>query len=165
MGSKLILNKPKINNKNQKIELEIFGLIRHSTKHYPQMLQKPSILVTNKYFPKLHRLHKIFNRNTVEVNYSCMWSMSKIYKEHNSKITSRPCNHLILCNCQVKEECLMDGKYQTMDTKNLLCFGRRKIEDLKCGIWRVVYNIGVLKHFASWDIFWSGSIEKSCLLG
>ena len=37
-GSKLILNTPKINDKNQKLEFEIlFGLTHHSTKQYPQM--------------------------------------------------------------------------------------------------------------------------------
>ena len=41
--------------------------------------------------------------------------MSKIYKGHNSKITSIPCNQLALCNCRVKEECPIDGKFQTMD--------------------------------------------------
>ena len=41
--------------------------------------------------------------------------MSKIYKGHNSKITSTPCNQLTLCNCHIKEECPMDGKSQTMD--------------------------------------------------
>ena len=44
-----------------------------------------------------------------------MQNMSKIYNEHNSKIRSTPCNQLILRNCQVKEECHMDNKYQTMD--------------------------------------------------
>ena len=39
--SKLILNTPKIKDKNQKIELEIlFGLTHHSIKQYPQMLQR-----------------------------------------------------------------------------------------------------------------------------
>ena len=38
---KLILNTPKINDRNQKIDLEIlFGSIHHSTKQYPQVLQK-----------------------------------------------------------------------------------------------------------------------------
>ena len=41
VDSKLILNTPKINDKNQKIDLEIlFGLTHHSTKQYPQILQK-----------------------------------------------------------------------------------------------------------------------------
>ena len=39
--SKLILNTPKINDKNQKIDLELwFGLTQHSTKWYPQTLQQ-----------------------------------------------------------------------------------------------------------------------------
>ena len=41
--------------------------------------------------------------------------MSKIYKGHNSKITSTPCNQLTLCNCRLKGECPTDGKCQTMD--------------------------------------------------
>ena len=69
-----------------------------------------------------------------------MQNMSKIYKAHNSKITSVPCNQLTLCNCREKEECHMEGKCQTMDAvydsrvtssepqKNLLWGGRRKIE-------------------------------------
>ena len=74
------------------------------------------------------------NRNTVKV-------MPKIYKGHNSKITSTPRNQLTLFNCRVKRECRMDGKCQTMDavydcritaqkkaTQNLLSVGRSKIE-------------------------------------
>ena len=41
--------------------------------------------------------------------------MSKIYKGHNSKITSVPCNQLALFNCQEKGEFSMDGKCQTLD--------------------------------------------------
>ena len=41
-------------------------------------------LVT-KYFPRTHKLRKIFNRNTVKVSYSCMSNMLKIIKGHNKK--------------------------------------------------------------------------------
>ena len=41
VGSKLILNTSKINEKNQKIDLEIlFDLTHHSTNQYPQILKK-----------------------------------------------------------------------------------------------------------------------------
>ena len=66
-------------------------------------------------FPKSHRLHKIVNRNTVKVSYSCMQNISKIYKGHNSKITSTLRYQLTLCNRWVKEECPMGSKCQTMD--------------------------------------------------
>ena len=69
----------------------------------------------NRHFIKSHRLYTIFNRSTVKVSYSCIQNMSTIYKGHNSKITSTPCNQLTLCNCRVKEECHMDGECQTTD--------------------------------------------------
>ena len=86
----------------------------HSTKQYPQMLQKFSFGWST-YIFQSHRLHKIFSSNTVRVSYSCMQNMYKTYKEYNSKITSTPCNQLTLCNCRVKEEFPMDGKCQTLD--------------------------------------------------
>ena len=108
-NSKLFLNTLKIND----IHLQLlFGLTQHSTKQYLQMLH---LRLINRNFPKSHRLHKVFNRNTVKVSYSCMQNMSKIYKGHNSKISSTPCNQLILCYCRKKEKCPMDGKWQTMD--------------------------------------------------
>ena len=35
----------------------------------------------NKHFPKSHLLHKIFNRNTIKVSYSCMNNVSKCKNE------------------------------------------------------------------------------------
>ena len=52
----------------------------------------------------------------MKVTYSCIQNMSKIYKGHNSKITSTPCNQLTLCNCRIKGECPMDDKCQIIDT-------------------------------------------------
>ena len=70
LGSKLILNTPKINYKNQKIELAILlDLEHHSTKQYPQMLQK---LFFNRSTDIFKRLHKIFNKKTLKVSCSCM---------------------------------------------------------------------------------------------
>ena len=62
-------------------------------------IAKIFLRLINRHFPKSHRLHKIFNRNTVKVSYSCMQNMSKIYQGHKRKITSTPCNQLTLCNC------------------------------------------------------------------
>ena len=78
-------------------------------------IAKISPRLINRHFPKSHRLDKIFNRDTVKLSYSCMQNMYKIFKGHNSKITSTLSNQLILCNCQVKGECPMDDKCLTMD--------------------------------------------------
>ena len=62
-------------------------------------IAKPFLRLINRHFPKSHRLNENFDRNTVKVIYSCMQNMSKIYKGHNSNITSAPYNLLTLCNC------------------------------------------------------------------
>ena len=78
-------------------------------------IAKIFLRLINTHFPKSHSLHKILNRNTVKVSYSCMRNMSKIHTRHNSNITSTPGTRLTLCNPRIKEECPMDGKCQTMD--------------------------------------------------
>ena len=113
VGSKLILNTPKVNDKNQKVEHEIFfGLTHHSTKQYLQMLPKFFYDWSTHIFQSLADCIK-FLTEKVKVSYSCMQNLSKIYKGPNSKITSTPCNQLTLCNCRVKEEFPIDGKCQT----------------------------------------------------
>ena len=79
------------------------------------MLQKYFFDWSIDIFQSLIGYIKIFNRNTVKVSYSCIQSMSKIYKGHNSKVTFTPCNQLTLCNCRVKGEYLTDGKCETVD--------------------------------------------------
>ena len=40
------------------------------------------------HFPKLNKLRKIFNRNTVKVSYFCTENLSSIVKTHNKKVTN-----------------------------------------------------------------------------
>ena len=66
--------------------------------------------LVKKHFPKHHRLHKLFNPNTVKLSYSCMSNMSSFIKEHNSNILSSPTNtEERSCNCRNKENCPLDG--------------------------------------------------------
>ena len=37
----------------------------------------------DKHFPRHHKLHKIFNRNTVKVSYSCTKNIKSIINYHN----------------------------------------------------------------------------------
>ena len=50
---------------------------------------KTFLQLVTKHFPRSHKLHKIFNRNTVKVSYSCMNNMSNIIKGHNKKVISK----------------------------------------------------------------------------
>ena len=43
---------------------------------------KTFLKLIDKHFPKLHILHKVFNRNNVKVSYSCTSNMCNLIKQH-----------------------------------------------------------------------------------
>ena len=65
-----------------------------------------------KHFPKEHRYHKIFNKNTVKISYSCMPNVTATINMHNKKVLSKqqtPPNQKT-CNCINKEECPLNQR-------------------------------------------------------
>ena len=71
---------------------------------------KNFLQLIDKHFPRSSKLHKIFNRNTVKVSYSCTPNFQQIIKKQNKKLTSRKEQKTTDCNCRRKQECLMQGK-------------------------------------------------------
>ena len=63
-----------------------------------------------KHFPPQNRLHKIFNKNTVKLSYSCTKNMKKIITGHNKKILSEKKKEKSDCNCTKKQDCPLEGK-------------------------------------------------------
>ena len=65
------------------------------------------------HFPLGSKLHKIFNRNTVKVSYSCMENIGTILKHHNTRIRNeanrnkKPSSKR--CNCRRPDECPLRG--------------------------------------------------------
>ena len=80
-----------------------------------------------KHFPRHHKLHKIFNKNTVKISYSCMPNIKSIINAHNKKmITPVIEEQCKTCNCNKKELCPMNNNclasnivYQATITSNL----------------------------------------------
>ena len=68
----------------------------------------------DKHFPRQQKLHKIFNKNTLKVSYSCTKSIKPIINSHNKKVShqNRPCPDEKQCNCIKKELCPLKGKCQ-----------------------------------------------------
>ena len=69
-----------------------------------------------KHFPKAHKLHKIINKKTVKLSYSCMPNMKKIMQNHNQKVLNKPpeenektcnCNKTNKPNCPLNGNCLV----------------------------------------------------------
>ena len=70
------------------------------------------------HFPKNNRLHKIFNKNTIKISYSCLPNVKNIINSHNKKIldgTNKPdktCNCRDKLSCPFNGECLLKGIYK-----------------------------------------------------
>ena len=69
------------------------------------------LILVDKYFPKDHKLRKIFNRNTIKISYSCMNNTKQIIDNHNKHIlnsskhahkTADNTNDIKSCNCRQK---------------------------------------------------------------
>ena len=65
------------------------------------------------HFPKSNPLHKIFNRNTLWLSYSCMTSVKSIISRQNKAQIGTPLNPpeeiKDNCNCRIKSFCLLEG--------------------------------------------------------
>ena len=72
-----------------------------SGKNFLQLIEK--------HFPRSSKLYKIFNRNTVNVTYSCTPNFQQIIKRYNKKLTSRKEQKTAGYNCRRKQECPMQG--------------------------------------------------------
>ena len=70
--------------------------------------------LVDKHFPKHHRYHKLFNRNTIKVSYSCMPNMAAIISSHNAKVLSTASDpNSRKCNCRNKTACPLNGSCLT----------------------------------------------------
>ena len=57
----------------------------------------------DKHFPISNRLHKIFDRNTVKVSYSCMKNVSQIIRRQNKRVTKTNAIPIASRNCREKK--------------------------------------------------------------
>ena len=74
---------------------------------------KEFLSLLDKNFPKNHPLHKIINRKTVKLSYSCTPNMYSIISAHNKKILSeKRVDADVRCSCQPanKPSCPVPGK-------------------------------------------------------
>ena len=68
--------------------------------------------LVDKHFPKNKDLHKICNRRTIKIGYSCTSNMGTIISNHNQKIMSRQSKDKKerLCNCRKDNPCPLSKK-------------------------------------------------------
>ena len=86
-----------------------FGTTPHLARTSPLTSGIPSLSCLTRNFTKEHVLHKIFNRNTVKISYSCMPNLKQNIDGHNKSILHKKIVPPTSCNCRVKTECPMSG--------------------------------------------------------
>ena len=99
---------PNVNNRNRARNIIWFNPLY--SQNVKTNIGKIFLKLLKKHFPKCHKLHKIFNRNTLKLIYSCMSSMSSVIKQHNCKVSSITENEDRLCNCTNKRNCPLHDK-------------------------------------------------------
>ena len=84
------------------------------SKNIQSNIGRQFLHLISKHFPKGHTLHKIFNKNTCKVSYSCMSNVATIIKHHNAKILNPQVPAANQgCNCRIKANCPLDGALYT----------------------------------------------------
>ena len=68
--------------------------------------------LVKRHFPKENPLHKIFNKNTLKVSYSCMGNVASVLSAHNRNILY-PKKSEFGCNCRSKTDCTVNSKCLT----------------------------------------------------
>ena len=79
------------------------------SKHVQTTVGKQFLHLIDKHFPKHNKLHKIFNRNTIKVSYSCMDNVGKIINAHNKAKLQEENTAMDKCNCKQPNECPLSG--------------------------------------------------------
>ena len=65
----------------------------------------------DKHFPRHHKYRKLFNRNNIKINYSCMPNMASVIRNHNTNLLKDPTpTDIKECSCRRKPECPLDKK-------------------------------------------------------
>ena len=66
---------------------------------------KEFLKLLDKHFDKNHPYHKIFNRKTIKISYSCMENFKTKILNHNNKILNKPTfkNKEQTCNCRAEQ--------------------------------------------------------------
>ncbi len=109
-------HKPKENNKRKKRSRNITWFNPPYSSNVTTNIGKQFFKL--KCFPPGHQLHKLLNRNTVKLSYSCMPNMKQIISAHNKSIIKKSDNinsdsTSKTCNCRPNRPCPLDHKCLT----------------------------------------------------
>ena len=71
---------------------------------------KRFLTLLDTHFPKKHKLHKLINRQTVKLSYSCTKNIQTIMQAHNATITNPTTkNRTKRCSCRNPDKCPLEN--------------------------------------------------------
>ena len=105
-------NKNNTNDNKRKRKWKIIWFNSSFFKEVKINIWKIFLQLLSKYFPKKHKMYKLFNRNTVKISYSCMKNTDSMISAHNQNILN-PIVKSYGCNCRAKSNCLLNGECLT----------------------------------------------------
>ena len=79
---------PTTNKKQKNRKRKIIWFNPPFSKSVKSNIGRIFLRLLSKHFPRNHTMHKIFNRNTVKISYSCLRNISSITSSHNRNILS-----------------------------------------------------------------------------
>ena len=82
------------------------------SKNVKTDIGKKFFKLLGKHFSLSHSFHEIFDKKSVNINYSCIHSMSSFISAHNCP-TLNPPKTSFGCNCQNRSMCLLQNKCLT----------------------------------------------------
>ena len=78
---------PTTNKKQKNRKRKIIWFNPPFSKSVKSNIGRIFLRLLSKHFPRNHTMHKIFNRNTVKISYSCLKNISSIISSHNRNNT------------------------------------------------------------------------------
>ena len=83
------LNVPTYDQKNKNSKRKIIWFYTPFCKLANINVGKYFLRLIDKHFKQDHILHKIFNRKTLKISYSCTKNMSQIMNSHNNELINK----------------------------------------------------------------------------
>ena len=103
---------PTTNPKRQNRKQKIIWFNPPFSRSVKSNIDRTFLPLLSKHFPQNYTIHKIFNRNTVKISYSCLRNISSIISSHSHN-SLPPKQQSLGCNCRIKNECPLNGECQT----------------------------------------------------
>ena len=106
----------------------------------------------DKNFRKSYRLHKIFNRNTLKLSYSCMGNIKTIISNHNKaeiNKATRTKDQKKNCNCRKPKLCPMDGNCNAENVINQAEVTTSTTKETYIGLCDTTFKLRYRNHICS----------------